>query len=416
MGQENYDSVLYGLKTLYTREYIDDAVYDEQPFFSIIEQNTEMQAGGRKWYQPIGIELPQGRSHTWAKSKANATGRKGVGFEFDYFDDFQTHLIDRKTLLRLQGGGDKSYFDSEVEFIDAAAKNLVRSLCVDLFRDGSGARGQVGAIDVGNKIITLKVLADITNFAQGQTLTAAQAKTTGNERNGAIPIMVITAVNEDAGQFTVDNLITGLLVDDWLFVEGDRNLAMPGLAAWIPDAAPTPATAAFGGVQRHVNVVRLAGSRVGAKNYTVSEAARKLMTKIDRAGGKSDLLVLNPTYYEQLTLEIASRGTVNYVTVPGQKANIFLEGFTIQGPKKKVTVISDFNCPEQRGYMLKKDDWFLACLGRKIPDIWDLDGNFMAWDVGSPGYEVRMDYYAVPICKDPRNQGVLKFDSTTDAT
>lgn len=415
MGQENFDSVLFGLKNLYTRDYIDDAVYDDQPLFSLMEQNTEMQAGGRRWVQPIGIELPQGRSHTWAKSKANSTGRKGVAFEFDYFDDFQTYLIDRKTILRCQGAGDKAFFDAEADGIDLAMKNLVRSFCVDLFRNGSGARGRVRAIDVPNKTITLgtSTLADagsVTNFAVGMTLTAALAETTGPERSGAIPIMVITAIDEDGGTFVVDNLITGLLVDDWLFNEGDRNLAMPGLAAWIPDTAPVLATPAFGTVQRHINVVRLAGSRLNAKNLTVTEATRKLMTKIDRAGGKSDLLVLNPTFYEQLTLEIASRGTVNYVDVPSQKPNILLEGFTIQGPKKKVTVISDFNCPEQRGYLLKRDDWFIAALGRKLPDIWDLNGNFMFWDVGSPGYEVRMDYYAVPICKDPRNQGVLKFD------
>lgn len=409
MSGDDSTSLAWFFKELYTPDYVKDTVYPDNPFLAILEQKTESNAGGKHWVQPIGIELPQGRSRNFNKAQANVSGNEGRDYIIPYFDNFGVHKISRKAIKQSKGAGEKAFHEAQADGIDKMLKQLTRSTSIDLYGTGSGRIGVIAAGGISGTTITLSPTADITNFAINQKLVAAAAETTGGLRTGAVEVMTVIARDEDLGTIEVDALITGLTAGDSLFVEGDRNLAFPGLAGWIPDTAPVLATPNFFGVARWVEVTRLAGSRLAAKNLSVVEGVRKMLTKIDRAGGKANAVLMNPTYVEALALELGNRGEFQYVDIKTESPNVLLKGARIMGPKGPVEVVSDHNCREQRSYVINKADWFMASLG-PVPDMWDDHGNFLMWDVGSPGYEVRADVMNALVCKDPRNQGVIKWD------
>lgn len=408
MSGDDSTSIAWFLKELYTPDYVKDTVYPDNPFFSILEQKTDSNAGGKYWVQPIGIELPQGRSRNFNKAQANVSGNEGRDYLVPYYDDFGVHKISRKAIKQSKGAGEKAFHEAQADGIDKMLKQLVRNKSISLYGTGSGRIGVIATGGISGTTITLSPKASITNFAINQKLVAAANEVTGGLRTGAVEVMTVTARDEDAGTITVDATATGLTQGDSLFVEGDRNLAFPGLAGWIPDTAPTVGNP-FLGVDRYVEVVRLAGSRLSAKNLSVVEAVRKMLTKIDRAGGKADAVLMNPTFVEALALELGNRGEFQYVDIKTESPNVLLKGARIMGPKGPVEVVSDHNCPEQRSYVIKKSDWFIPSLG-PVPDMWDDHGNFLMWDVGAPGYEVRADVMSALVCKDARNQGVIKWD------
>lgn len=411
MPQDDSTTLLWKLKEFYSKDYVKDTVYSKFPFYAMLERRNGagVDAGGKYWVQPVGLAGGQGRSHTFGKAQANITETTGESFNVPYVSDYAVHKITRRVIKQMRGGGpssDKAFGDL-TENVDKWLKSLMRSLTIGLAGNGSKAIGRVGALPGGN-VVTLQNPDSIVNFENGNKINAAAAETTGAIRTGAIEAMTVTSRDEGstATNFTCSGgLVTGLSPGDWLFIEGDRNLGISGLNAWLPD---TVTATPFHGVVRTNDTARLGGHRQGALNMSIAAALRKMATKITRSSddfGEHLYWVTGDSRFEELCFELDSK--VEYVDVETQEKGLFVNMPQINFGKGKMTVIVDRSFNSDRSYVVNLDDFFLVSLDDDIPNLWDEDGSMLFRDVGTPGWELRADYDCNLVCKDPRNNGVI---------
>jgi len=187
----------------------------------------------------------------------------------------------------------------------------------------------------------------------------------------------ITGVDRDTGTITTNKTTSGastVSTGDLIFVNGDRNSKLSGLAAWIPSVAPgaTP----FFGVDRTIDVTRLGGIRVASTGKPLDEA----LIDAARRCGREDVEI----------------------------AGIAFRGIKISGPKGPITVFPDQDCPDNKMYMLEMDTLGLYSLKEPVMLI-DLDGTKMLREASADAFEVRCSSYAQVGCTMPGHNAVLNF-------
>lgn len=399
MGMTDSAALNDALQDYYTEEEVTDTSFEEGgPLFSMMPKKTDF--AGRKFVVPTQFGLPQGRSATFSKAKANKTKSYYDAFEITMASDFATHSISRKALLESRDQK-HAFFDAQVREIDGMIKQLTRSAALGLFRGTSGSMGQYSTSS--GTTITLKDPDDITNFEVGQVLTLAANETSGSERVGTMTVTGIT--DYTLGKFTVDAVIAGATLNDHIFIEGDRNNKMTGVLAWVPPS--TPSATLFHGVDRTQHEIRLAGHRLTATTVPITEAIRRIVAQIRKTGGHPTHAFCSTNKYRDAELELENK--VQYTTT-NVTANVGFTGIVVvSGGKSKVTLYEDFNCPEANIPVLKLDEWELASLG-PVPSMVDDDGVTMLREATESAFEVRAEYYANPGCHDLRAQGTLTVE------
>ncbi len=391
------------LKDYYTDETVRDLGYEENAFYSMVSKLTSFT--GKKYIQPVQYGRPQGRSADSAKALANKTANQYIDFEVTMASDYASHSISRK-VIKESSNNRGAFFKEQTREIDSMLKSLVRSCAIALYRNGSGAIGQVHATTaISGTTITLNEPEDVVNFEIGQVLVSADAETTGSLHAGAVSTMTVTAVDEDAGTITVNAVNTGLGASDYLFVEGDRNAKLKGLLAHFPTTAPTTGDSFFN-VDRSVHVTRLAGHRLSATNVPIREAIRRMSARIGRSGGAPDSAFGSHQKYRDLELELDNKVVFHTQNVT---ANIGFTGIKLVGIRKPITVYADHNCPDAAMPVVTMDTLKLVSLGQ-IPDMFDNDGNTLLREVAGWGFEVRADYFANLACSAPRDNGMLTLE------
>ena len=280
--------------------------------------------------------------------------------------------------------------------IDGAMQSITRALAVDLYRTGSGSRGQCNANATSTSLV-LKNSDDVTNFEVGMELVFSTADGGGAVKSGKVSVV---AVDRDSGVLTVDALSAiasgaGVAANDFIFVEGDYDLKIKGLSAWVPATAPT--STPFFSVDRSVDVTRLGGIRVDVSALPIEEGLITAASRVAREGGKPTHCFMNYTDYANLEKALGSK--VQYVDLK-VKADIGFRGVVISGPRGPINIIPDQNCPSGRAFMLQLDTWKIYSLG-KCPRILDSDGLKMLRESSADAIELRVGYYAQLGCRAP---------------
>ena len=159
--------------------------------------------------------------------------------------------------------------------IDGVLRSVGDSIATALFRDGSGAIGQIStSTTVGSAIIDLVKDTDVTNFEVGMKLQASATKSGGSVRTGTIEV---ASVNRTAttNQITcTGNLTAGISAiaqSDYLYVQGNYDSTVTGLEGWIPTTAPTSGDSFFG-QDRSTDATRLGGQRIDGSSMTIVES------------------------------------------------------------------------------------------------------------------------------------------------
>jgi hypothetical protein len=280
--------------------------------------------------------------------------------------------------------------------IDGAIQSATRSLAIALYGTGSGSIGQVANSSFATPVLQLSSPDDVTNFEVGMKLVVSATNGGGTVRAGTLEVV---GVDRDSGQVTMSgNLSAGIAAiaqNDYVFVQGDYDLKVRGLRAWLPDSAPgaTP----FFGVDRTADVTRLGGIRFDGSAMPIEEALIAAASRVAREGGKPTHCFMN--YSEFADLEKALGSKVQYIDMP-LKAEIGFRGILINGPRGPIKVIPDQNCPAGRAFMLQLDVWKLYSLG-KAPKILDADGLKMLREASADAVQVRVGYYAQLGCRAP---------------
>jgi hypothetical protein len=348
------------------------------------------QFGGKNLPIPIRIGIPQGRSAAFATAQANKTASIYRDFVLTRVSDYALASISNETLEASKGDAN-AFMEAATSEIDGAIMSAARSLAISLFRSRSGSVGRVASFT--STAITLLDPESVTNFEVDQRLQASAADGTGSLKSG---VVTITAVNRDSGVLTCDTTLIGTLANnDFLFVEGDYNQKISGLASWVPASAPTSGDSFFS-VDRSVDPTRLAGLRFDGSAMPIEEALISAASRVAREGGSPDVVFMSYSKYAELEKALSAKVIIDVKVNP----EIGFRAMQINGPKGPLKIVADQNCPSDVAYMLQMDTWKLYSLG-KAPKILDSDGLKMLRESNADAVEVRVGYYAQLGCVAP---------------
>lgn len=389
------------LKQHYTDERVENMVYRDNPFLAMLSKYEQF--GGDNHKMPIKYGIPQGRSATFSTAQSNKTNSQYKAFLLTRNKDYSLASIDNET-IEASKGNSNAFFEAATSEIDGAIESCTRSLAISLYGTGSGSIGQVNAGATGTSL-QLKEIEEVTNFEVGMEIVFSASNGGGTVKSGSVTIV---GVDRDSGALTVDALTaidggTGPATDDFIFVEGDYDLKIKGLRAWIPDTAPTSGDSFFG-VDRSSDVTRLAGVRYDGSALPIEEALINAASRVAREGGKPDYCFMSYSKFADLEKALGSK--VQYYE--HKVGEIGFRGMLIHGPRGPINVVPDQNCPEDRAFMLSMSHWKLYSLG-KCPKILDSDGLKMLRESSADAVEVRVGYYAQLGCRAPGFNANIKL-------
>lgn len=406
MAASALSNVPYLYKTLWPQERVENLVYDDNPLLAMVPKSEDFV--GDSMYLAVRYADNLGRSATFATGRANINPHKGVRFLLTRGHDYAFFSVDHESILaaRKDKGALIRLLDAEVE---SAINALTRSLAIALYGDGAGVRGQInatGPVAGPPATITLLNINDVTNFENGQVLVAAATRTGALRATPASA--AITGVDRMTGLLTFANGTfagTNWAASDFLFVQGDAanggsKILPTGLLGWLPTTAPTAGDSHFG-VDRSVDVTRLAGLRIDESSLNPEEGLALCLAYLGREGGKPSHLFRNPIDYKNIQVALGSKVTTEYMEV----GTVGFTAIVVNGPKGKVRIVSDQNCPGGRGFALTMSTWKFYSLG-EAPMRIQADGVSMLRDTTTDTFEGRMAYYAQLGCVAPGRNAI----------
>jgi hypothetical protein len=395
MNQSAIDKIA---KDLYPQDDINKLVIEKSALLGMIKKRQDFV--GRRQVVGLRYATPSGRSAILQNAITNSNPSKLEGFYVTRIKDYAVASIDTETIRSADGKKGSIVEALDIE-IGGALEALRRSMAISIFRNQGGSIGKLDGVGAVGTVgpFSLTVPEDISNFEAGMSIQLAVTDgTTGTVKPG---LAVIAKVDRNLGQFTTVGLLsTGIgtaASTDYIFYDGDFGVRMAGLAAWIPQAAPT--TAPFFGVDRTQDAERLAGVRptvtTGAPIEIVLQQA---LGQMARNMSEPDTIFLNPTDWMQLVVSLGSKLVIQKVHAR-DTADISFDAVVIAGPKGMVKVLSDPNCPKGIAYILQMDTWCLWTLGPV--GFLDEDGLRMLRGTLSDDYTWRMGYYGNLVCDAP---------------
>jgi hypothetical protein len=374
------------LKQHYTADRVENMTYQDNPLLALMPKMTDF--GGKNLPIPIIYGDPQGVSSIFQTAQANQTSSKLKDFVLTRVRAYSIASIDNET-LKASIGNANAFMEAATTEIDGAIHSSARMLAIQMYRSGSGSIGQNESATTGTSI-QLTVPDDVTNFEVGQQLVFSTADGGGTVKSGRVQVQ---AVDRDNGVLTVEPMTAiaggaGVAANDYIFVQGNYDLGLSGLQAWLPNSAPT--NAPFFGVDRTSDVTRLAGVRFDGSDLPIEEALISAASRVAREGGKPDHAFMSYSKYADLEKALGSK--VQYVDLRAN-AEIGFRGMLVNGPRGPIKVIADQNCPSDRCFLLQMNVWKLYSLGR-APQIIDTDGLKMLRASDADAVTVRVGYYA----------------------
>lgn len=415
----NVSNQVAALKELYTGDdFMKDLVYKKNPFLALVPKDESPSGFAGKYIPvPLVYGTPQGRSATFANSQSNQTAPSLASFFVYRVSNYQLVTITNE-LLEATKDNAGAFVEEAKLAMDTGFRNISNDLAHDLFLPTTSERGQISSISTG--VITLVDAGTVVNFEVGMVLTSysVSGQTPTVSTGGSLGYVI--AVNRSAGTVTVSATAGGAAgtPTNWsttfkyLAQDGDITFAsnglrsasgsllkVSGLPCWLPTTAPSSGDS-FWGVDRSVDVTRLAGVRFDGSAESIEEALVDGAALVAREGGQPDMCFMNFTSYAALEKALGSK--VQYVDVKHEEADIAFAGIRIHAPYGPITVVPDRNCPSQTAYLISMDTWKLRSLG-KAPHIltYGLEG-LEGLRVGTAdALEIRIGYYANLICNAP---------------
>ena len=407
------------LKELYTGDdYMKDLVYKKNPLMALLPKDESPSGFAGKYIPvPLIFGTPQGRSATFSNAQNNQTAPQLASFFVYRVSNYQLATITNE-LLEATKDNAGAFIDEAKLVMDTAFRNISNDLAADIYRSGTGSRGNFVVAPVLNGVsnavtITLANRSDVNQMEVGMVLVASAT-------DGSAPstdTVTVTSVNRSTGVVGGTASVTpasGLSANwqaaaGYLAIQGDipvsgststgTALKISGLAAWGPQVAPSPG-ALFWGVDRSSDSRMIFTIASGTASETIEEALIDAACQVAEIGGQPDMCFMNFTSYAALEKSLGSK--VQYVAIKHEEADISFAGIQIHAPYGPVSVIPDRNCPPKTAYMLQMDTLKLRSLG-KAPHIltYGMEGLEGLRVGNADALEIRIGYYGNLICNAP---------------
>ena len=414
------------LKELVTGDdYMQDLVYKKNPFLALVPKDESPSGFAGKYIPvPLVYGTPQGRSATFTNAQGNQTAPQLASFFVYRVSNYQLVTITNE-LLEATKDNAGAFVDEAKLNMDTGFRNISNDLALALFGNASGTRGVLASIGAG--VIVLTNANSIVNFEVGMALVSYSIAGTTYTQSAGAAVGYVIAVNRSTGSLTVSATPGGVAGTPaaWavgtpnLAVEGDQAfgvlaastsfLKVTGLSGWLPTTAPT-AGDSFWGIDRSVDVTRLAGVRFDGSSESIEEALIDGASLSAREGGQPDMCFMNFTSYAALEKSLGSK--VQYVDVKHDEADIAFAGIRIHAPYGPITVIPDRSCPAQTAYLLQMDTLKFRSLG-KAPHVltYGLEGLEGLRVGNADALEIRIGFYGNLICNAPGWNCVVSLSS-----
>jgi len=404
------------LKELYTGDdYMKDLVYKKNPFLALVPKDESPSGFAGKYIPvPLIFGTPQGRSATFSTAQSNQTAPQLASFFVYRVSNYQIASITNE-LLEATKDNAGAFIDESKLVMDTAFRNISNDLAADLYRSGTGSRGQIGAITLSGAntsvSITLASRSDVNQMEVGMVLVACAT-------DGGAPssdTVTLTNVNRNSGiiqgtsSVNPSNTLSGnWAINSYLVVQGDiptggasgtgSFLKVSGLAAWGPSSAPS--SSLFWNVDRSQDSRMYFVIAQNTSLESIEEALIDAACQVAEIGGMPDMCFMNFTSYAALEKSLGAK--VQYVDVKHEEADIAFAGIRVHAPYGPITVIPDRNCPSQKAYLLQMDTLKFRSLG-KAPHIltYGLEGLEGLRVGNADALEIRIGYYGNLICNAP---------------
>jgi len=393
------------LKSIYSNQVVQNLTYSNRPLYAMVAKKNDF--FGKNYPLPIIIGNPQRRSATFSMGQANSSSSLLKDFTLLRKPDYSFATVSNEALEASEN--DKGAFLKALTVeVDGAMGAAADSAASDLYGDGGGTIGQLdSAVILASTTALLRNVEDIVKINVGQRLQFASAKTGGTLRNSGA-YLTVTAVDRNAGSFTVDanlSTVTGITVNDYIVMQGDYDAKLSGLEAWLPYGGPS--ASAFFGVDRTIDSERLGGISFDGSGMPVEEALIKMGAKLFRAGAKTDKVFLGVDKYSELELSLGTK--VQYVfNAASDRADISFKAIKLNLKGRSVDVVCDPFLTSGFGYMLQMDTWGLYSLKEPIRILMS-DGNKSLRVSNEDANEVRIGGYKQLGCNAPGWNGVIQF-------
>lgn len=386
------------LKTWYTDERVENMTYKNNVAWGLIPKYE--QAFGSSVPIPILTADPQGASHTFATAVTNKGNTTSQSFALTTISDYSLASVSRKVIKQSENKKG-AWMPSAKANIDGAFNTAKRRAAINLFRGSSGSIGRLSASSGVTTTITLSDIQAITNFEIGQVLVLSTADGGGSVKTGTT---TVTNVDRDAGTIVVGTSMATFsavgAVNDYIFVQGDYDLAASGFAAWIPSSAPSATS--FFGVDRSVDAVRLGGVRYDASTMPVEEGLIEICSRVGINGGNVSHVFVHNAQFRNLMKALGSKAERTTVEA---NAHISYSGVKIYHDNGEAVVLADQNCQSNVGWALTLDTWKCYSTGPAI-DIFDRDNDQeMLREASADAYEIRVGGYYNYGCSAPGHNG-----------
>jgi hypothetical protein len=407
------------LKTIYPDGRPEFLGWQETPMLAMVKKRPDF--GGREWKWAAYHGQPQNRSADALTAFTGNTQQVGKEFVINRVQNYGSFKIQRETILASQKVGSDSYIDDLKAGIDGTMNQFMLDMYYDLFLDGSGVRGQISAISttaIANDTITLKDISRAIYYEEGQAYVfsadgggdvAGTPLRGSSATNGlataatAADLAIVKSVNYLTGVIVFDRdltTITGVVANDYLYMNGDRGRKPTGLLGWCPKADPTAGDSFFG-VDRSSNPVRLAGIRADKIGGSISEKILHMIKVASIQGVNFPIVIMHPDNVETLTLELGAKQHLPVVDVPSyEMANVYFKGIQIHGHGRSVVVVSDRACQVDRAWGLNPAELEIDSLGG-CPEIIRMN-NGQFFQETDDSFRVRVGGYLQYRCPTPK--------------
>lgn len=390
LSQSTFNSLL---KEYILKHKVPNVSLKADPFYTMVKKDPSW-LGQNTLRVGIQYANPQNVSSDATTAFAGTGNSSQLAFTVTRARKYSKAQIDRELLL--SSTDEYSLLKAADAQLKGAAESAARALSIELFRDGTGALGQISSISTNT--VTLTTASDALNFEIGMVCTSYATATTSTSTDGNS--LTVTGVNVTSGT-VIFSANTGLDASDYLFRTGDKGgVALTGLAGWIPATAPS-ASENFNGQDRSVAPERLAGSRLTASTGTsLEEAAIEIAAQIGRMGGSTDTFILSFDKWSAFQKLLTGRVIIQEHKV----GEVGFDAIMINVPGGRAKVMASNACPSNRMYALNMDTWKLATLGDTIGKV---DEDVALLRGTGDNFEIRYATYGNLICTNPSSNGVV---------
>lgn len=385
------------LKTKYDQKKFYQFAYLKAPLSGMMRRDEKF--GGNNARITIRYAVPQGGSCTFSNAQANKTTSSDVGFLLTRKKDYQLAGITGEALDTSEGD-ENTIFNGLKGEMDGSLRNISRSMAIQAYRNGGGARGKGdGAYSVAGTVIQLGTSADITNFEVGMFIRLGSGDgLTGAVRTGTQ--LQVTALNRILGTITTGaavNTLASAANTDFIFREGDFGLCASGLLGWLPTTAPVGGDNWYG-VDRSVDTVRLAGTTYSGNGGNKEETLIDAVALASREGAEIDVCFVNTLDRADIVKSLGSKAI--YEPVKSTDGVVGYKALVIEGEDGPVKVMADVNCPRGNFFLLQMDTWVRKS-AKPAPRYLKADGPEFLRESSADGYEWRIGAYWNIGCEAP---------------